>query len=68
MNHLKLYLLISLVAVSCNQTYKVTTDSMSNTFNTGKFLSLKARVQSIRMTLFFSGMTITPDNKKRPGY
>jgi signal peptidase I len=41
MKRLKLYLLISLVAVSCNQTYKVTTDSMSNTFNAGQNLKLK---------------------------
>lgn len=43
MNRFLLFLLISLVAGSCNQTYNVTTDSMSNTFNAGQVIKLKEK-------------------------
>jgi signal peptidase I len=41
MSHVKLFLLIFLVVGSCSQTFNVTTDSMSNSFNAGQVVKLK---------------------------
>lgn len=43
MRRLKLLILITLILASCSRTYKVTTDSMSNTFNIGQVLELKKK-------------------------
>jgi len=41
MSHIKLFMLISMFVGSCSQTFNVTTDSMSNSFNTGQVIKLK---------------------------
>jgi len=46
MSCFKMLLLISFVAVSCNRTFNVTTDSMSNTINAGQVIKLK-KIKSI---------------------
>jgi signal peptidase I len=53
MNHYKLFLLISLVVVSCNRTYNVTTDSMSNSFNAGQVLTLNKKASINRADVVF---------------
>lgn len=53
MKHFRLFLLIGLFAGSCGQTYKVTTDSMSNTFNAGQILKLKNKASYDRGDVVF---------------
>ena len=53
MSHFKLILLISLFAGGCTQTYKVTTDSMSNTFNAGQIVELKNKTSINRGDIVF---------------
>ncbi len=53
MNRFKFLLLACLVAGSCSQTFKVTTDSMSNTFNVGQVLNLKENTSINRGDIVF---------------
>ncbi len=53
MNHFKLILLISLFMGSCTQTFKVTTDSMSNSFNAGQVVELKNKASINRGDVVF---------------
>lgn len=53
MSRFKLFLLISLVAGSCSQTYNVSTDSMSNTFNAGQVIKLKDKASINRADIVF---------------
>jgi len=53
MSHFKLILLISLVVGSCSQTYNVTTDSMSNTFNAGQVIKMKNKASINREDIVF---------------
>lgn len=64
MNRVSFYLLVSLVAGSCNQTYKVTTDSMSNTFNTGQVLELKKTASVNRGDVVFFVNNISSNQRK----
>jgi len=65
MSRFRLFLLISLVALSCSRTYNVTTDSMSNTFNAGQVLELKTK-QSIARgdAVFFSRDNTSAERKE----
>lgn len=53
MSRFKLFLLIPLVVGSCSRTYNVTTDSMSNTFNTGQVITLKNKAPINRDDIVF---------------
>jgi signal peptidase I len=53
MYRFKLFLLISLVMGGCSRTYNVTTDSMSNTFNTGQVINLKIKASINRGDIVF---------------
>jgi len=53
MNCFKRFLLIALVVTSCGQTFNVTTDSMSNTFNVGQVIKLKNKATIDRGDIVF---------------
>ncbi len=53
MNRFKLILFIILIAGSCGQAYKVTTESMSDTFNPGQILKLKNKTSFNRGDVVF---------------